>query len=107
VNREFLIKSSQELIHIRSYRAQSIARDATSMRQSAEWGMRAFQSSMPRITVRMKFEERGERKVTLTVMILLYNLRARMIGINQLRSFYMGALYHDANVEFVPHLVNT
>ena len=55
----------------------------------------------------MKFEERGERKVTLTVMILLYNLRARMIGINQLRSFYMGALYRDANVEFVPPLVNT
>jgi hypothetical protein len=107
VNREFLIKSSQELIHIQSYRARSIARDATSMRQSAEWGMRAFQSSMPRIKDRMKFEERGERKVTLTVMILLYNLRARMIGINQLRSFYMGALYRDANVEFVPPLVNT
>ena len=68
VNREFLINSSQELIHTQSYRAQSIARDATSMRQSAEWGMRAFQSSMPRIKDRMKFEERGERKVTLTVM---------------------------------------
>ena len=107
MNREFLIKSSQELIHIRSSRARNIARDATSMRQSAEWGMRAFQSSMPRIKDRMKFEERGERKVTLTVMILLYNLRARMIGINQLRSFYMGALYRDANVEFVPRLVNT
>ena len=55
----------------------------------------------------MKFEERGERRVTLTVMILLYNLRERMVRINQLRSFYMGALYRDANVEFVPRLVNT
>ena len=97
-----MIKSSQELIHIRSYRARSIARDATSMRQSAEWGMRAFQSSMPRIKDRMKFEERGEHKVTLMVMILLYNLPARMVGINQLNSFYMGALYRDAKVEFVP-----
>jgi hypothetical protein len=69
------------------------------MRQSAEWGMRAFQSSMPRIKDRMKFEERGERKVTLTVMILLYNLQACMVGINQLQSFYVGALYPDANVE--------
>ena len=77
------------------------------MRQQAEWGMRAFQSSMPRIKDRMKLEGRGERKVTLLVMILLYNLRARMVGINQLRSFYMGALYRDANVEFVPRLVNT
>jgi hypothetical protein len=77
------------------------------MRQSAEWGMRAFQSSMPRIKKRMKFEERGERKVTLTVMILLYNVQARMVGINQLQSFYVGALYRDANVELVPRLVNT
>ena len=69
------------------------------MRQSAEWGMRAFQSSMPCIKDRMKFEECGERKVTLTVMILLYNLRARMVGINQLQSFYVGELYPDANVE--------
>ncbi len=74
VNREFLIKSSQELIHIQSYRARSIARDATSMCQLAEWGMQAFQSLMPCIKYRMKFEERGECKVTLTVMILLYNL---------------------------------
>jgi hypothetical protein len=70
------------------------------MRQSAEWGMRAFQSSMPRIKDRMKFEERGEREVTLMMMILLYNLRARMVGINQLNSFYLGALYCDANVDF-------
>ena len=55
----------------------------------------------------MKFEERGERKVMLTVMILLYNLRARMVGINQLKSFYVGALYRDPNIEFVPRLVNT
>ena len=69
--------------------------------------MRDFQSSMPRIKDRMKFEERGERKVTLTVMILLYNLRAWMVGLNQLKSFYVAALYHDANVEIVPQLVNT
>jgi hypothetical protein len=88
------------LIHIQNNPAQRIAHDATSMRQSAEWGMRAFQSSMPRIKDRMKFEERGELEVTLMMMILLYNLRARMVGINQLNSFYLGALYCDANVDF-------
>jgi hypothetical protein len=79
------------------------------MRQSAEWGMHAFQSTIPRIKDRMKFEKRGECKVTLTVMILLYNLQARMVGINQMQSFYVGALYlyQDANDEFVPRLVNT
>jgi hypothetical protein len=107
VTREYLIKSSQELIHISSYRDRGIARDASSMRQSAEWGMRAFQSSMPRIKDRMQFEERGEWKVTLTMMVLVYNLRARMVGINQLNSFYAVPLHRDANIDFVIPLLNT
>jgi hypothetical protein len=88
------------LIHIRNNIDREIARDATSMRQSAEWGMRAFQASMPRLKDRMIYEERGERKVTLCAMILLYNLRANMVGINQLNSFYAVALQRDANVDF-------
>jgi hypothetical protein len=47
-----------------------IARDATSMQQSAKWRVRAFQSSMPRLKEYMKFETCGERRVTLTMMIL-------------------------------------
>ena len=58
-------------MYIRDYHKRNIACDATSMPQSAEWGMRAFQSSMPRMKDRMKFEERGEQKVTLTMMILI------------------------------------
>jgi len=102
ITREFLIKSSQELIHINNHHDRQIARDATSMRQSAEWGMHAFQSSMPRIKDRMVFEERGERKVTLSLMILLYNFRANLVGINQLNSFYAAPLTRDANRDFVP-----
>jgi hypothetical protein len=78
----------------------------TSMRQSVEWGMRAFQSSMPRLKDRMKFETRGERRVTLTMMILLYNLLAWAVGINRLTSFYTAPLNHDANIEFVGPLIN-
>jgi hypothetical protein len=69
--------------------------------------MHVFQSSMPCLQDRMKFEECGECKVTLTVMILLYNLRARVVGINQLNSFYMGPLNCDANLEFLPPLLST
>jgi hypothetical protein len=79
VSRQFLVKSSQELIHIEDRVERGMAPDATSMRQSAEWGMRAFQSSMPRLKDCMIFETRGERRVTLTMMILLYNLRARAV----------------------------
>jgi hypothetical protein len=79
VSRQFLIKLWQVLIHIEDHVEHEMAHDATSMRQSAEWGMRAFQSPIPRLKDRMKFETRGERRVTLTMMILLYNLRARAV----------------------------
>jgi hypothetical protein len=102
----FLIKSSQELIHIEDRVERGMDHDATSMRQSAEWGMQAFQSSMPCLKDRMIFETRGERRVTLSMMILLYNLRARAVGINQLKSVYTAPLDRDANIEFVGPLIN-
>ena len=108
VSRNFLIKSSQDMIHIHNSCERDIARDATSMQQLAEcWGMRAVQSSMPRMKDQIKYEEHGELKVSLTVFILLYNLRARMVGLNQLNSFYATPLNRDANLEFVPPLLNT
>jgi hypothetical protein len=69
--------------------------------------MHAFQSSMPCIKDRMIYKEQGEQKVSLTMMILVYNLRARMVGINQLNSVYKGALNCDANIDFVLPLLNT
>jgi hypothetical protein len=106
VSRDFLIKSCQELICIKDSVQRGFARDATSMWQSAEWGMKAFQLSMPRLKDCMKFETGGELRVTLTMMILLYNLQARAVGINQLMSFYTAPLDRDANTEFVIPLVN-
>jgi hypothetical protein len=103
VSREFLIRSSQELIHIEDCVEHGIAHDATSMRQSAEWGMRAFQSSMSHLKDCIKFETRGERRKTLTMMIWLHNLRARAVGINQLTSVYTAPLDRDTNIEFVHH----
>jgi hypothetical protein len=106
VSRQFLIKLSQKLIHIEDRVKRGMARDATSMRQSAEWGMRAFQSSMPRLKDPMIIETRDGRRVTSTMMILLYNLRARAVGINQLKSVYTAPLDPDANIEFVCPLIN-
>jgi hypothetical protein len=67
------------------------------MRQSVEWGMRAIQSSFPRLKDRFVYEENGERKLMLKMMILLYNLRARKVGINQMRNTYMQALNVNTN----------
>ena len=64
------------------------------LRQSAEWGMRAVQSSLP-------YEEYGERKRIMMSLLLLFNLRAHLVGINQICTVSMSHLDVDTNLEFV------
>ena len=47
--------------------------DATSMCQSAEWGMRSLQASFPRIKDRILYEKLGERKSILE-MLFTYSI---------------------------------
>ena len=75
-------------------------REATSMCQSAVLGMRAVQSSFPRLKDVMQYEERGERRIIFDCMFLLFNLRSRLVGINQITSVYMPSLTRDANLDF-------
>ena len=70
------------------------------MRQAAEWGMRAIQSSFPRLKDTFVYEETGERHIIMKMLCLLYNLRARTIGINQIKNVFMKQLDEDANNEF-------
>jgi hypothetical protein len=81
----------------RRYRKIQKKREATSARQTAEWGMLALQASFPRLKDRFVYEERGERRIVLKMMVLLYNMRARMVGINQILNTYMPRLMWDAN----------
>jgi hypothetical protein len=107
----FLIKSSQDYLtaddNLLTYEEQitdlAIKREATSMRQSSEWGMRGVQASFPRLKDTLPYEEYGERKVIMTSLLLLFNLRARLVGFNQIRTVYYPALAMDANLEFLPH----
>jgi hypothetical protein len=100
----FLIKSSQDPLLARGETQEEIVAqvrtqlEATSMRQAAEWGMRAVQASFPRLKDRFIYEEDGERQRVLHSMFLLYNLRTRMVGINQIRNFYMPFLEINGNV---------
>jgi hypothetical protein len=71
-------------------------KQAMSMCQTAEWGMRAIQASFPRISDTFLYETQGERRTICKTMILLYNLRARMVGINQIRNFYLVDLARPA-----------
>jgi len=109
INHNFLIKSSQDDLtadwQYESIEDQiadiAIKREATSMRQSAEWGMRALQSSFPRLKDTMTYEEPGERRIMFYCFFHLFNLRSRLVGINQITSIYLPTLDIDANVEFL------
>jgi hypothetical protein len=77
---EYLIKSGKKDIlddpHEREVKTQ-----ATSLRQTSEWGMHGFQSSFPRVKDRFIFETNGERKRIVQLMIYLYNLRSRRVSV--------------------------
>lgn len=73
---------------------------ATAARQSAEWGMRAVQSSFPRLLDRIVYEERGERRLVLLSIVYLFNFRTSTVGLNQLLSVYMPWLDRDAEALF-------
>jgi len=70
---------------------------ATSLRQAAEWGMRAIQSAFPRLKETIPFEESGERRVCLSLVPLLYNFRLESVGLNQIRNTFCVAWSRDAD----------
>ncbi len=60
-------------------------------------GILMFQTSLPWVKDRFIYKERGERRTCLKMLVLLYNMRARMVGINQIRNTYMKHLTRNAN----------
>ena len=67
------------------------------MRQAAEWGMPAIQSSFPRLKDMFVYEDTGERRILMKMVCLLYNLRAGTVGINQIKNVFMKHLNEDDN----------
>lgn len=87
-----IIKSAQNENSANNPRDLIILREATSLRQAAEWGMRAIQSAFPRVKDTIRYEEKGARYLLLHCMILLYNYRCETVGLNQIRTVYADAL---------------
>jgi hypothetical protein len=65
-----------------------IARKVTSMRQSVEWGICAFQASFPRVKDWILFEYKRQHKLMMKLMLLLFNLHAWRVSINQFKCLY-------------------
>jgi len=81
-----LIRSSNDETKARDAAEHQIFVQATSLRQAAEWGMRAIQGSFPRLKDKIKCELNGERKVFLLLAVCLYNCRVERVGLNQIRN---------------------
>lgn len=64
-------------------------RQLLSYRQTAEWGMRTIQGSFGRLRVPLPIASDKSRRRLLENCCRLTNLRARRVGISQIRSVYM------------------
>ena len=63
----------------------TLTRDAASVCQHLKWGTRGLQGSFPELKDRMPFEEMGERKIMVQLVILLFNSIMETDGSNQMR----------------------
>jgi hypothetical protein len=94
-NNNFIIKSGQN-VPLGNLQVVVRARDATSIRQSSEWGMKQFQSSFPRVKDEFRLETQGERRIILLLVVYLFNYRTNLVGCNQIRSTFMPHLEANA-----------
>ena len=111
-NTAYLIKSSQDkptqFDRETEGRRQVLNKDATSVRQMSEWGMRMLQGQFPRMYDNIQLEHFGERKVILHLHVLLYNFQASKMGMNQIfntymnkkKGFYSYTITKNANTQF-------
>ena len=81
-NVPYLIRSSDDVSRARNSLEREVMTAATSLRQAAEWGMRALQSAFPRLKDHIAFEQNGERAIILKLVPLLYNLRCNRVGLS-------------------------
>jgi hypothetical protein len=61
---------------------------ATSFRQTSEWGMGALQRTFRVLTTAPLCGDSAERKRLLELVVLLFNLRTRTVGFNQIRTVH-------------------
>ena len=85
------VKTGARLPHNPEERANRLRfdRQLVSFRQSAEWGMRALQGSFGRLRLPLEINDDGGRADLLEVCVRMNNVRALLVGINQIRNVYM------------------
>lgn len=85
------IKSGQQMRGTADEIQERLAfdRELLSYRQTAEWGMRGLQGSFGRLRIPLDIGRQNERGDLIEICVRLNNLRAQLVGINQIRTVYM------------------
>ncbi len=95
IAKDFFVKSTQDDLssnkttHKEAKLYVIVKRAAKSMQLLAEWGMSGFQASFPRIKDHFDYEEHGANQIVIKMYLLLINLRAWLVGMNQIWNLYM------------------
>ena len=84
----------EERNHVLQYDRQLL-----SYRQTAEWGMRTMQGSFGRLRIPLAVNHSDLRGDLLETVSRLFNLRARAVGHNQIRTVYMPIWRNDEQDE--------
>lgn len=77
------------------HKVMAFNRQLLSFRQTAEWGMRQLQGSFGRLRLPLDINQTGHRLRLLEMVMRLNNLRARCVGISEIRNVYMPIWQHD------------
>ncbi|KAJ7147905.1 hypothetical protein C8R43DRAFT_1088467 [Mycena crocata] len=85
------IKSGQKIIGTAEEIEGRLAfdRQLLSYRQTAEWGMHGLQGSFGRLRIPLEINRQEERGDLLEICARLNNVRAELVGINQIHNVYM------------------
>jgi hypothetical protein len=76
IGRPYVLKSIQARIRAENAQEYLMYEQATSVRQAAEWGMRALRSSFGRLTGTLQYETKGQRDQILTSIVFFVQLES-------------------------------
>lgn len=62
---------------------------ASSVHEASAWSIKTFKGSFTCMIDRVSYEEFGKMKVTLLCTVMLFNVRIRLVGFNQILSTYI------------------
>ena len=98
---EHFIRSAQTSPTTRVAEDILIYSEATSIKQLSEWGMHSLQGDITILKDRFYYGERVKRGVILKMIIRLFNICSRLVGIIQIKSTFMHNLERSASAQLI------